>query len=117
MKRFLVFAMLGALAWACQAAEEPPASQPQIGAPEGAGQVNEYPLNGEVVSVDKDAKTAVIKHDEIPGFMAAMTMSYPIPEQTDIDKITAGDRITATVYDEPAESKMWLGEINVTPNP
>jgi Cu/Ag efflux protein CusF len=107
---FLVLCLQG-----CQGSDPAPAPEnaPQI----GAAPVQEYQLNGEIVSVDAEKKTAVIKHEEIAGFMAAMTMSYPIPEQADIDKIKAGDRITATVYDQPSESKMWLGNIQVANTP
>jgi Cu/Ag efflux protein CusF len=68
---------------------------------------------GEIISVDREGKKATIKHEKIEGYMAAMTMSYPIPEQVDLDKIKDGDRITATVYDSEAESRYWVGNIEV----
>ena len=68
----------------------------------------EYTLVGEIVSVDKEAKKATIKHEKIEGYMGAMTMSYPIPEQEDLDKIKAGDRITATVYDSEGDPPYWV---------
>jgi Cu/Ag efflux protein CusF len=122
MKRSLGLCLLGLLVWSCQPTEvsSPPPEPPASAAPaEATAAVNEYKLDGEILSVDKDKKSAVIRHEEIQGFMAAMTMSYPIPEQADLEKIKAGDRISATVYDQPAESKMWLGNIQVTntPNP
>jgi Cu/Ag efflux protein CusF len=122
LSRIVVLAgLLGLAVNGCQPPADSPADPPATPPPQqsGAPQIQEYKLDGEIVSVDKDKKSAVIKHEEIQGFMAAMTMSYPIPEQADLDKIKAGDRITATVYDQRAESKMWLGNIQVTntPNP
>ena len=37
-----------------------------------------YTLKGKVVAVDKTAKKATIDHEEIEGFMKAMTMDFPI---------------------------------------
>ena len=38
----------------------------------------EYTLQGQVLSVQPDHKQAVIRHEEIPGFMGAMTMPYEV---------------------------------------
>ena len=108
MKRFCL--LLGLFAMGCQSPDNPPAAQQPAAT---ASTVQEYNLDGEIVSVDKDKKTAVVKHQEIQGFMAAMTMAYPIPEQADLDKIKPGDQIKATVFNAPAESRMWLGNIQV----
>lgn len=35
-----------------------------------------YPLTGEVISVDAARNVLVVRHDEIPGFMPAMTMEF-----------------------------------------
>jgi protein SCO1/2 len=37
-----------------------------------------YALKGKIVSRDKEAKTLDVDHEAIPGFMEAMTMSYPV---------------------------------------
>jgi Cu/Ag efflux protein CusF len=98
----------------CQQPSQPPASQPPAAAPAAQSQPpKEYPLVGEIVRVDRDAKRATIKHEKIEGYMAAMTMAYPIPEQADLDKIKEGDRITATVYDSEGDSRYWVGNIEV----
>ena len=39
---------------------------------------SEYTLQGQVLSVQPDHKQAVIRHEEIKGFMSAMTMPYPV---------------------------------------
>src|SRR5579864_3376954 len=37
-----------------------------------------YPLHGQVLAVDVTHQQLTIKHDDIPGFMPGMTMSYPV---------------------------------------
>jgi len=100
---------------ACQNTAEQPA--PPAGSAvveqKPAAAPREYKLEGEIVSVDKDNKVAVINHGPIEGYMAAMTMPYPVPDATDLDKIKAGDHITATVYDSEAEARYWVGNIQV----
>jgi len=56
-----------------------------------------FHLKGTVVQVDKAQQHLVIDHEEIPGFMAAMTMPYPVVRPADLDQVAAGDQITADV--------------------
>ena len=117
MRRFVHYGLIISVLSGCQSPNQPPASQPVVSAPaasqEPAAPPKEYMLVGEIISVDKDAKKATIKHERIEGYMAAMTMSYPIPEQEDLDKIKVGDHITATVYDSEADARYWVGKIQV----
>jgi len=36
-----------------------------------------------------------VKHDEIPGFMSAMTMPYEVANAKDLDQASLGDEIRA----------------------
>jgi protein SCO1/2 len=56
-----------------------------------------YHLEGKVISTDKAQQQIVVDHKEIPGFMGAMAMPYPIADARDIDKVSPGDEITADV--------------------
>ena len=56
-----------------------------------------YHLTGKVVQVDKPQQHLVIDHEEIPGFMGAMTMPYPVADARTLDELSPGDRITADV--------------------
>jgi protein SCO1/2 len=56
-----------------------------------------YHLVGKIVSVNPADHAAVIDHEAIPGFMGAMTMSYPIAPSEDLSKLGPGDEITADV--------------------
>lgn len=60
-----------------------------------------YHLEGTVVSIDKAQQRLVVDHKEIPGFMGAMTMPYPIADPSDLDRLSPGDQITADVVVTP----------------
>jgi hypothetical protein len=44
---------------------------------EGPAPTQRYTLRGGVVSLDRAGRTVTVDHEAIPGFMGAMTMSYP----------------------------------------
>jgi protein SCO1 len=56
-----------------------------------------YHLVGKIVQVQSDTNTLVIDGQDIPGFMAAMTMPYPVHAHADLAGLNAGDEITADV--------------------
>lgn len=57
-------------------------------------------LTGEVVSVKPDSHMVVVKHDEIKGVMAAMTMGFAVPEDFDLSTLKKGDHITARMVSD-----------------
>src|SRR5678815_2819873 len=61
------------------------------------GQEQRYKLEGKVVSIDKPQQRIVVDHKDIPGFMAAMAMPYPIVDAKYLDSVQPGDQITADV--------------------
>lgn len=69
-----------------------------------------YQMHGEVMGVDAAGHVATIKHDDIPGFMSAMTMGYPVKDQTELSKLTVGEKITATLY-KHGDDDFWIGNI------
>jgi len=58
-----------------------------------------YHLEGTVVSIDRQQKRIVVDGKDIPGFMAAMTMPYPVADDQTLDRVKAGDQITADVVE------------------
>src|SRR4051794_37762045 len=102
MKRLAGIAVFALTVSGCAPSEPAPPATPAESAsaveqaPAPASETKEYKLEGEIVSVDKEKKAAVIKHGQIEGYMGAMTMSYPVPEAADLEKIKAGDKVTAT---------------------
>ena len=70
-----------------------------------------YQLKGTVVSANPEAKQLVVNGEEIPGFMDAMTMPYPVKDSRLLEGIAFGDQITADVVVE--EDQFWLESIVV----
>jgi protein SCO1 len=64
-------------------------------------QVRRYHLKGTVVQIDKAQQHLVVNHEEIPGFMGAMTMPYPVVDAQTLEKLSPGDQITADVVVTP----------------
>lgn len=56
-----------------------------------------YQLQGQVLSVAPERKETVVKHEDIPGFMAAMTMPYYVRDVQEIAGLQPGDLITSTL--------------------
>lgn len=57
----------------------------------------EYRLQGQVMAVAADRQQATVNHEEIKGFMAAMTMPYKVRETKQLEGVTPGDLIDATL--------------------
>jgi protein SCO1/2 len=68
-----------------------PAESAQSAAP------REYPLKGQIISVASDGMEATIKHEDIPNFMAAMTMPYRVRDAKELEPLRPGDLIEATI--------------------
>lgn len=76
-----------------------------------------FTLKGKVIAVDKAKKKATISHGEIPGYMDAMTMEFPIRADWVWDDLTKDAEIRAElVVDKDA---FWLENISIVaaPNP
>jgi protein SCO1 len=56
-----------------------------------------FALQGQIQSLEPARKLVIIKHEDIKGFMPAMTMPYEVRETNALDGLAAGDLITATL--------------------
>ena len=63
----------------------------------GGPETREYTLQGQVLAVAADHSQITIKHEEIPGFMAAMTMPYKARDAKEFEGLKPGDLINATL--------------------
>jgi protein SCO1/2 len=52
-----------------------------------------YEGHGEVREVDVQARQVVVAHDEIPGLMSAMTMSFDVPDPKVLAQLAPGQHI------------------------
>lgn len=60
---------------------------------ESTGEAKRYPLKGVITSVLPDRSALMVKHEEIPGFMRAMTMMFKVDAAT-LKSAKKGDAIT-----------------------
>lgn len=79
-----------------------------------------YSVRGVVQQVSPDLHHATIKHEKIPGYMAAMTMDFSVKDTNELNKISAGDEITfalvVTADDDWIENLQRTGK-SVAPTP
>ncbi len=78
------------------------AANPHEGHPTTATQG--YPLRGVVTQVLPEKKLVLIKHEEIPGFMKAMTMAFRVPEEI-FSHLTPGTPVAAILL--PRQADGW----------
>ena len=65
-------------------------------------QARQYPLKGQIIAIVESKLfpgrvELTVRHEDIPGFMPAMTMGYFLKEGTRADGLAAGDLFTATL--------------------
>ena len=96
---FLLIIVLGFLPLGivgCHSSESHPTASSEAQAPAQPA-TKTYHLEGAVVSIDRQQKRVVVDGKDIPGFMAAMTMPYPVVDDQNLDRLKPGDQITADV--------------------
>ncbi|MFN6962790.1 MAG: SCO family protein [Pyrinomonadaceae bacterium] len=77
-----------------------------------------YPIQGKIVSVDRAAKKATIDHKDIPGFMDAMTMEFPIRADWAWDELKPGAEIHGElVVDNAAKDPYWIENVAIVAAP
>ena len=72
----------------------------------------EYQLTGQILSVKPETQEVLVKHDDIPGFMMAMTMPYKVNDGGLLEGKVPGDLITATLV--VGETTAYLSTITKT---
>jgi protein SCO1 len=68
-----------------------------------------YDLKGRVVFVEKEKQLVTISHEDIKGFMPAMTMPFTVPSEADLEILAPEDEVTATLVIDGSHS--WLEEM------
>jgi len=65
-----------------------------------------YELKGKIVSFNKAQQQVVVQHEEVPGFMEAMTMPFTLKEDSAFDVMRAGDQIQATLVVDDERTRL-----------
>ncbi|HAY37501.1 MAG: copper-binding protein [Rhodothermales bacterium] len=70
---------------------------------------------GIIIDLVADGQMAVVQHDEIPGFMMAMTMPFGLREDSIRKAIAVGDSIAFDVSFDGIDS--WISRVSVLKRP
>jgi Cu/Ag efflux protein CusF len=71
-----------------------------------------HPLKGVVMGILPEKTALLVKHEEVPGVMRAMTMMFKV-EPAVLEKVKRGDAITARM--SRRHDGWWLTEVEVQP--
>ena len=102
-----VVCLLMALAGCTKKAEPTAAASSAPAAPAVPGEVR-YPLTGEILKADPATQALIVTHDEIKGYMPAMTMEFKV-SKADLANAKPGQRIRAEMVDRGGD--YWLEKI------
>ncbi len=72
----------------------------------------QYPLQGQILAVHPERQEVTIRHEDIPQFMPAMTMTYPVATRELLEGREPGELVSATL--EVADSTGRLVAITRT---
>lgn len=75
----------------------------------------QYPFTGTIVNIDPQGHAASIHNEDIPGWMTAMTMDYPMENAEEWKGLKPGDKISATV--NVTSDKFWLSGVKKVAGP
>jgi protein SCO1/2 len=71
-----------------------------------APEVRSYQLTGQILVVKPETNEVLVKHEDIPGFMPAMTMPYTVDDPALLRERAPGDLITATLNVGPERASL-----------
>jgi Cu/Ag efflux protein CusF len=73
---------------------------------EKSAEVKRHPLRGVITAIIADRSALMVKHEEIPGVMKAMTMMFKVDPAT-LKSVKEGDTITALMS---RQNNAWVLE-------
>ena len=65
-----------------------------------------YELTGQVLAINPERQELTVKHNDIPNFMPAMTMNYPVASKALLDGRVPGELIAATLEVQDATGRL-----------
>jgi protein SCO1/2 len=103
---FVLSAAFALMLLACGGGPSQQTATPAATPAAGSSQGQRYHLAGTIVSIDKEQKHLIVNAGDIPGFMAAMTMPYPVADEATLNRVGVGDQITADIVVANGEGKL-----------
>lgn len=79
-----------------------------------ADAVQRHPLRGVITAVDVERSAIMVKHEEIPGVMRAMTMLFKVDAAT-VKAVQKGQTITAMMSRQGDD--WWLHDVKTVAKP
>jgi protein SCO1 len=70
-----------------------------------------YDVRGRIVEIRNDGTRLLVDHEEIPGYMAAMTMPFDVRDVNEVEGLAAGDAVTFVYHVTP--DGMWITDVAV----
>jgi protein SCO1/2 len=111
---FGVVAVAALLAACNQAPSTPPSpsmpAPPDVAAA-SAAKVNTYFVKGIIKELKPEQKTVVIKHEEIPAYMRAMTMPFRVQDAADLNGLVPGQTVSFRL--NVTDDSSWIDQITV----
>lgn len=74
-----------------------------------------FQVKGVVVELGPEEKAVRIKHEEIPGYMAAMTMPFEVRDTNELAGLEAGDHVTFRML--VTDDDGWIDQVRKLPRP
>jgi len=71
-----------------------------------------FDLKGTVVAVERERSLVTISHEDIKGYMPAMTMPFTVPNEADLQILAPNDQVTATLVVDGTH--LWLEDLIIT---
>jgi protein SCO1/2 len=74
-----------------------------------------FEVRGIVRGLEPDGRSARIEHEEIPGYMAGMTMSFEVRDSHELDGLQPGDTVTFRLH--VTEEHGWIDQLHKLETP
>jgi protein SCO1/2 len=84
---------------------------PSACGPRRSANEKRYPIKGKVVAVSPNEHTITIAHEDIVGYMPAMTMPFKIKNEADLQMVKPGDQLTGTLVVDDLASWVEIASI------
>ena len=74
--------------------------------------IQTYPVTGVVRELKPDGRSIVIRHEEIPGYMGAMTMPFRVRATNELAGLKPGDEVSFRL--QVTEDSSWIDQVQRT---